>query len=251
MAGDISRLGDVGSEAPLGPGADCGQSARAGGARLHLPQLHDQSGSARVRSCRSRHRLLRLPRTFARSYVGTMRLMPRDLGHWVAHDKGRPVASPRAKVAFHQQLSKQNCMTCHRGHEGSALAFGSRASFSHDLLLPAVSAKCETCHTPPDTTIHRGMSANCGQCHSQQRWKPAKFDHAKLFLLEGDHNVACATCHVDNDTSRYTCFGCHEHQPDGIRAKHLREGISNFENCVQCHRSAHGEHGSGEQGKDD
>ena len=165
--------------------------------------------------------------------------------------KGAPVASPRAKVAFHQQLSKQNCMTCHRGHEGSALAFGSRASFSHELLLPTVSAKCETCHTPPDTTIHRGISANCGQCHSQQRWKPAKFDHAKLFLLEGDHNVACATCHVDNDTSRYTCFGCHEHQPDGIRAKHLREGISNFENCVQCHRSAHGEHGSGEQGKDD
>ena len=37
----------------------------------------------------------------------------------------------------------------------------------------------------------------------------------------------------------------------GIRAKHLREGISNFQNCVQCHRSAHGEHGSGEQGKDD
>ena len=165
--------------------------------------------------------------------------------------KGAPVATPRAKLAFHQQLSTQNCLACHTGHQGSALALVNSKSFSHDLLLPEVRSQCETCHTPPDTTVHRGMSANCGQCHSEQGWKPAKFDHAKLFLLEGDHNVACATCHVDNDTSRYTCFGCHEHQPDGIRAKHLREGISNFENCVQCHRSAHGENGSAEQGKDD
>jgi hypothetical protein len=168
--------------------------------------------------------------------------------------KGSPLKSPGPKTAFHQQLSTQDCMACHRGHEGSALSQGSRTSFSHDLLLPAASAKCATCHTPPDTTIHRGMSANCGQCHSQQGWKPAKFDHAKLFLLDGDHNVACATCHVDNDTSRYTCFGCHVHQPDAIRAKHLDEGISNFENCVQCHRSAHGENGesrSGERKTDD
>ena len=162
--------------------------------------------------------------------------------------KGAPVASPRAKVALHQQLSTQNCLACHTGHQGSAPALVSSKSFSHDLLLPAARAKCETCHTPPDTTVHRGMSANCGQCHSPQGWKPAKVDHEKLFLLDGDHNVACATCHVDNDTSRYPCFGCHEHQPDAIRAKHLREGISNYENCVQCHRSAHGERGENRSG---
>jgi len=165
--------------------------------------------------------------------------------------KGAPVSSPGRKVPFHQQLSTQNCLACHTGHQGTAPALVAGKSFSHDLLLPAARAQCETCHAPPDTTIHRGMSANCGQCHSQQGWKPAKFDHAKLFLLDGDHNVACATCHANNDTSRYTCFGCHEHQPDAIRATHVREGIPNFENCVQCHRSARGEHGSREQGKDD
>jgi hypothetical protein len=69
--------------------------------------------------------------------------------------------------------------------------------------------------------------------------------------LDGDHNVACATCHSDNDTAHYTCFGCHEHQPGAIRSKHLREGISNFESCVKCHHSAHGENGSGEREKDD
>jgi Class III cytochrome C family len=165
--------------------------------------------------------------------------------------RGAPVASAGAKVAFHQKLSTQDCMSCHTGHQGSALALATSKSFSHELLLPAARAKCATCHTPTDTTIHRGMSANCGQCHSQQAWKPATFDHDKLFSLDGDHNVACATCHPGNDTRRFTCYGCHEHQPDGIRAKHLDEGISNFENCVQCHRSAHDKHGSGERGKDD
>ena len=57
---------------------------------------------------------------------------------------------------------------------------------------------------------------------------------------EGDHNATCSTCHVGNDYSRYTCFGCHEHTPSNIRAKHEKEGIRNFENCVACHRSASG-----------
>jgi hypothetical protein len=157
--------------------------------------------------------------------------------------KGQPVASPARKVAFHQQLSSQNCTACHTGHEGSALALGGRTSFSHELLPPATRAQCATCHTPPDTTIHRAVDANCGQCHSAGGWKPATFDHARFFALESPHNTSCAMCHINNDTSRYTCFGCHEHQPDAIRAKHLHEGIRDFANCVQCHRSARGDHG--------
>jgi hypothetical protein len=45
------------------------------------------------------------------------------------------------------------------------------------------------------------------------------------------------TCHVRNDYSRYTCYGCHEHTPDNIRRKHVEEGIRQFDNCVECHRS--------------
>jgi hypothetical protein len=75
-----------------------------------------------------------------------------------------------------------------------------------------------------------------------------------LWRLEGPHATPCATCHINHDTSRFTCFGCHEHQPDAIRAKHVREDIPNFENCAQCHRSTRGEHGerrSGERRDDD
>ena len=165
--------------------------------------------------------------------------------------KGQPIAAAGSKVLFHQQLSSQNCTACHTGHEGSALTLSGRKPFSHELLLPAVRTKCKTCHMPPNTNIHRAANQNCGQCHSAKGWKPATFDHGKLFLLEGDHNTPCATCHINDDTSRYTCFGCHEHQPDRMRAKHLREGIQNFDNCVKCHRGERGKHGSGERGDDD
>jgi hypothetical protein len=73
------------------------------------------------------------------------------------------------------------------------------------------------------------------------RWKPATLDHDKLFVLDADHNAPCATCHTGGDYSRYTCYGCHAHRPDPVRARHLEEGIQNFENCVRCHRSARGE----------
>ena len=38
-------------------------------------------------------------------------------------------------------------------------------------------------------------------------------------------------------TANYTCYGCHEHSRSKIREEHLEEGIRDYENCVECHRS--------------
>lgn len=146
-----------------------------------------------------------------------------------------------ARTPFHQQLVAQNCVSCHSEHQGSRIGQGTRMTFSHALLQPATQAHCATCHTAPATALHRGLTTGCAQCHSTVRWTPATFDHTRLFLLDRDHNAPCTTCHVNNDTSRYTCYGCHEHQPDRVSARHRREGIRDFQNCVSCHRSAHGE----------
>ena len=146
-----------------------------------------------------------------------------------------------ARTPFHQQLVAQNCVACHSEHQGSRISQATRMTFSHALLQPATQAHCATCHTAPATALHRGLTTGCAQCHSTVRWTPATFDHAQLFVLDRDHSAPCATCHVNNDTSRYTCYGCHEHQPDRISARHRREGIRDFQNCVSCHRSAHGE----------
>jgi hypothetical protein len=48
---------------------------------------------------------------------------------------------------------------------------------------------------------------------------------------------------VDNDYTRYTCYGCHEHSRSKIREEHLEEGIYQYENCVECHRSGDAEEG--------
>jgi cytochrome c peroxidase len=55
---------------------------------------------------------------------------------------------------------------------------------------------------------------------------------------------------VNNDYSRYTCYGCHEHTPANVRSEHEEEGIRNFDNCVKCHRNATDEpkEGGGEGG---
>ena len=175
--------------------------------------------------------------------------------------KGVPMPKPTVKASFHQQLIVQDCMACHSDHAGPKLAQHSRKMFSHELLRADVGERCESCHSAPQNEIHRDLKVSCGQCHKPEAWKPAGFDHTllptaqlnrceschkaptsfehdKLYLLDGDHNATCVTCHVGNDYSRYTCFGCHEHTPSNISAKHEKEGIRNFENCVACHRSA-------------
>lgn len=168
--------------------------------------------------------------------------------------EGIPLPAPKAKASFHQQLIDQDCTACHSDHAGPKLTERSRKPFSHSLLQPATRDRCETCHTAPENDLHRNRSADCGQCHSSQRWKPATFDHESYFALDRNHDVSCVTCHTGADYGRYTCYGCHEHTPARIRAEHVEEGIRNFENCVECHRNAAdepGEGGSGREGERD
>lgn len=159
-----------------------------------------------------------------------------DIG--VRTTKGVTLAAKRLKTSFHRDLIEQNCMACHSDHQAPRLTQRSRKPFSHQLLRAAVREQCESCHKAPADSLHRQITGNCKQCHTPDAWKPATFEHDKFFVLDADHNAPCVTCHIKNDFSRYTCYGCHEHQPAKIKAEHLEEGIRNVENCVECHRSA-------------
>ena len=173
-----------------------------------------------------------------------------DIG--IRTTKGVPIASRKAHPAFHQDLRESNCVACHSEHQGARPPPESRKAFSHALLRSETQALCESCHKAPADTLHREMPGGCSKCHAPPAWKPATFDHARLFLLEGDHDTACVTCHVGNDYGRYTCYGCHEHTPSNIRSKHVREGIQDFSNCVSCHRSSReGAEGGGRRRGDD
>lgn len=147
-------------------------------------------------------------------------------------------AAPRDTV--HRDL-KLECSQCHRSDAWRP------AHFDHDLLAPALLAACESCHRAPTDRLHRQIQGSCKACHGTQAWKPATFDHDRHFVLDRDHLAPCETCHRNNDYSRYTCYGCHEHSQAKVRQEHLEEGIQDFENCVRCHRDPGVEPGEGDR----
>jgi hypothetical protein len=142
---------------------------------------------------------------------------------------------------LHKAVAASPCADCHMTKGWKP------AAFRHEALSPAIRGQCASCHLPPAGALHRGFAAmNCAQCHSTSAWEPANFAHDRWFRLDGDHNVACATCHVGGEPSRYTCYGCHEHQPAQIIAEHREEGIGNIGDCARCHRG--GGEGEGREG---
>lgn len=161
---------------------------------------------------------------------------------------GSPI--PNVSAGFHQHLIETDCMACHTEHAGSAVVHPI-PEFDHGLLSQDARDQCANCHTAPGDPFHRSFSGECGTCHSQKAWKPASFDHDGYFLLDRDHAAPCATCHVQSNYSTYTCYGCHEHTSERIRAEHIEEGILDFRNCVQCHRSAHEREGAPEHEGDE
>jgi hypothetical protein len=160
---------------------------------------------------------------------------PADIGRLTT--AGLPIAKPLTSTPFHQKLVSDDCVACHSDHAG-VKRYRQQGRFDHALLKREARELCHECHKSPTDSLHRQVTGNCGQCHSQDKWMPATFDHDKHFALDRDHNVRCVTCHERNDYGRYTCYGCHEHTPANIRREHIEEGIRDFDNCVECHRSA-------------
>jgi hypothetical protein len=173
----------------------------------------------------------------------------------------------------------QTCVSCHqqddaRAHQG---AYGTDcaqchnagdwqdAKFDHNLAAfkltgAHVNVTCAKCHingvyqgTPlacvgchADPQEHLGQfGLDCAQCHSTSTWEGATFDHTFPLNHGEEGNIACKTCHVTTDFKQYTCYGCHEHTEQRIQAEHLEEGISNFQNCMECHPTGREEEGGG------
>lgn len=170
---------------------------------------------------------------------------PAEIGRLTTAGKG--IEKPLTSTPFHQQLLSQDCVACHSDHAG-VKRFRQQGRFDHALLKKEAREQCQNCHKAPKDSLHQQITGNCAQCHSTTRWTPAAFDHDRYFRLDRKHNVKCVICHVRNDFSRYTCYGCHEHSPEKMRRKHIEEGIRNYENCVECHRSANEDDIRGREG---
>ncbi|MCB9556922.1 MAG: hypothetical protein H6707_12520 [Deltaproteobacteria bacterium] len=100
---------------------------------------------------------------------------------------------------------------------------------------------CASCHaidrqraSLPDHNA-AGFPSDCGNCHSEDSWKPARnFDHPGELPLVGKHGeLTCGSCH-DKEPLPRSCVGCHE--ADRGKAKepdHLAKGF--LIECETCH----------------
>ncbi len=139
------------------------------------------------------------------------------------HDK------PADKI--HEQISAE-CIKCH-----NFAGWKSSVIFNHDMILGNVKNNCASCHQIPIDSIHIYFKASCGKCHNTGKWSPSSFNHSTYFQLDQNHNKKCSTCHPNNNFSRYTCYGCHEHSQNSIVEKHQEHGLISFTFCTSCHKS--------------
>ncbi|MEW6600704.1 MAG: hypothetical protein AB1499_07015 [Nitrospirota bacterium] len=161
---------------------------------------------------------------------------PADIGRITTAGVPIETISGRQKAAFHHLFSADTCLTCHPDHKGRDAAKTDRR-FSHELLKGVDMKKCSTCHKGPDDNIHQKNRQECSQCHTDEKWRPAIFDHARYFRFDKEHGADCASCHPNNNYREYTCYGCHEHSPEKIRQEHEKVKIYSYQHCTICHLS--------------
>jgi hypothetical protein len=171
------------------------------------------------------------------------------------HSDHKGIDTTQTIVFEHTLLDKttiQNCLSCHARQEDKLHSVLSTScsschnfenwktvsSFDHNLINKSASQNCISCHQKPKDKLHAAINENCLTCHSITQWKPATFEHSSYFVLDQDHNADCIICHKNSNFDTYTCYGCHEHTPANIASEHREEGITDFNNCVRCHKSA-------------
>ena len=165
----------------------------------------------------------------------------------------------RERVGYHGRLKPQTCRSCHTDHKGRAARVVEldKQKFDHeqtDYLLRGKHAKveCEKCHEPKKkywqaasdcnachrkNDVHKGsLGSKCADCHTENDWKEAKFDHDKSrFPLKGKHvDTKCGDCHkkgVEYKDAPRTCLGCHKKDDNGVKGHKGQFG----EKCESCH----------------
>lgn len=121
-----------------------------------------------------------------------------------------------------------------------------------DRVFQGTPTDCVACHVEPAFHLAAFGATACSDCHTTSAWQPARFDWPHTFPLDHGESgvVTCQICHP-TQVQDYTCYGCHEHQPNEIAEKHLDEGISDFQDCVSCHPTGLEDEAEGRGGNDE
>ncbi|MBW8009883.1 MAG: hypothetical protein FVQ83_01400 [Chloroflexi bacterium] len=146
-------------------------------------------------------------------------------------------------VFDHSTGNTNNCISCH-SPDTPANHFAGQCSACHNTTTWQGAAidhnlagftNCISCHTPETPVNH--FEGQCSDCHSTNTWGGATFNHT-FPLKHENSNGECSNCHPSNASpaySTYTCYNCHEHDASKVEREHREEGITNYQDCMECH----------------
>jgi hypothetical protein len=195
-----------------------------------------------------------------------------SLGRHAVDYQGQPIACSTCHPGGFSSADIGSCSTCHGGQDAGFIQqhtaqYGPSClechdgrdrmrAFDHQAVFPlegahvqiacldchkggvfrSAASRCVECHAEP--AIHAGFfGLECQECHTSTAWSPAFLKVHSFPLDHGERGqTACQTCHTASYVE-YTCYGCHEHQPDEIVEEHIEDGVSPEElpTCTQCH----------------
>ncbi|MCU0619923.1 MAG: hypothetical protein MUC69_00290 [Gemmatimonadales bacterium] len=155
------------------------------------------------------------------------------------HDKHDGLYGPECQSCHSQRSFKEVDRAVHR--TGSFRLYGAHDRVTckrcHERREPltGLGRHCQHCHRDKD--VHNNaLGTECGRCHGQVGWRPARFSHAQTSVaLRGAHRRArCRDCH---GVGRYqgtptSCVACHA--ADARRATSPPHTDA-FNQCERCH----------------
>lgn len=153
----------------------------------------------------------------------------------------------------HQPTTWQEARSAKEGHNISPQPFAG----AHDRVVGT--GRCRTCHNRPglqgmgnlcitchqrDDIHHNALGPRCGDCHTQQTFLGARFNHDSVgCTLRGIHRMLpCVDCHKGGNYSGLApmCISCH--RDDAMRAAATVRGIPAELHvvqtaCTHCHNT--------------
>jgi hypothetical protein len=153
--------------------------------------------------------------------LGTLCAVCHDARDWSNIRTGHEVPTPRFAGA-HDRIP---CVQCH----------------PQGRLLAGTANLCITCHRNDDIH-HNALGPRCGECHTQNTWAAAHFEHNRVGCeLIGIHRVLpCVSCHLGgNFTALATeCGACHRKDAKAGAQAAAAQNVRNHEaepQCTVCH----------------
>ncbi len=108
---------------------------------------------------------------------------------------------------------------------------------------------CYSCHkvdyTGTTNPAHAaaGFPTTCATCHTTTAWTGATFNHTWFPITKGNHNVACANCHINSaDYTVFSCTtgACHPKASTDPHHNGNKNYVYNPTSCYGCHKNGGG-----------